>query len=328
MIMRILRRAVLAAGLSLLATPLLAQSFPSRHVTMIVPFAPGGATDVIARILAQGMSTSLGQQVIIENVAGAGGTVGSLKAKNATADGYTVLVGHMGTHGSSYALYKTPKYDPRADFQPLGIIASAPIVVFTREGYPAADMKAFAASAKTKGGDLKLGHSGVGSNAHLTCALLSSIIGAKPTEVPYRGNGPLMNDLLAGTIDYSCDQVITIAPQIAGGKVKGLMLAGSERSKLLPNVPSATEAGVPEFTADAWTSLFAPKGLPEPVAAKLNAAYQAALNDPAVVSRLSELGAVIPKPEQRGGAALAVLVKSDVDRWAKVIKDANIPLQE
>ncbi|MGL4636112.1 MAG: tripartite tricarboxylate transporter substrate-binding protein [Beijerinckiaceae bacterium] len=326
--MKISRRLfAIVMGAATLATPVLAQSYPTRAVTMVVPFAAGGATDVIARIVAQGMSTSLGQSVIIENVAGAGGTVGSLKAMNAAADGYTLLVGHMGTHGSSYALYQTPKYDPRSDFHAVGVLASAPIVVFGRANLPAADMKAFAEMLRSKGPEVKVAHSGVGSNAHLTCALLSAIVGAKPTEVPYRGNGPLMNDLLAGVIDYSCDQVITVAPQVASGSVKGLMLAGKQRSPLLPNLPTSAEAGFPEYAADAWTALFAPKNLPEPVAARVQQAYQAALRDPEVVRRLTELGAIVPAAEARGSAALSELVKADVARWAKVIKDANIPLQ-
>ncbi|MGL4242157.1 MAG: Bug family tripartite tricarboxylate transporter substrate binding protein, partial [Beijerinckiaceae bacterium] len=290
----------LALGATAIAGPAVAQTYPARPITMIVPFAAGGATDVIARLLAQGMSANLGQSVIIENVAGAGGTVGSLKAMNAAGDGYTLLVGHMGTHGSSYSLYQTPRYDPRSDFLPIGVVASAPIVVFARSNLAEANMKAFAETMKAKGPEIKVAHSGVGSNAHLTCALLSSVVGAKPTEVPYRGNGPLMNDLIAGVIDYSCDQVITVAPQVAAGSVKGLMLAGKQRSTLLPNLPTSAEAGFPDYTADAWTALFAPKSLPEPIAARVQQAYPAALNDAEVVRRLTELGAVVPAREARG----------------------------
>jgi tripartite-type tricarboxylate transporter receptor subunit TctC len=302
-----------------------AQAYPRRAITMIVPFAAGGATDVIARVVSEAMSRELGQPIVVENVAGAGGTTGSLRAKNAPADGYTLLTGHMGTHASSFGLYSTPRYDPRSDFEPIGLMASAPIVLFTRPNLADKTLESFIRFAKAQ--PTTLGHSGVGSNAHLTCALFDSMTGLKPTEVPYRGNAPLMADITAGNIDYSCDQVITVASQIAGGQVNGIAITGSARSPLLPGVPTFAEAGLPSFDPDAWTALFAPRGIPPEVVSRVHAAYLRALNSPLVIERLTGLGAVVPTGESLSREYLRDLVARDLERWAKVVQDANIPRQ-
>jgi tripartite-type tricarboxylate transporter receptor subunit TctC len=303
-----------------------AQPYPVRPITMIVPFAAGGATDVIARIVAEGMSEDLGQRVIVENAGGAGGTAGSMRAMRADPDGYTILTGHMGTHASVYSLYAKPKYDPRTDFQPVGLAASAPIVVFARKDFPADNLPTFVAHLKSSGEATKVAHSGVGSNAHLTCLLLNQLVGAKPTEVAYRGNGPLMTDLMSGTVDYSCDQVITVAPQVAAGTVKALVVASPVRSNTIPNVPTSAEAGLPGYVADAWTAIFAPANTPEDVLKRLNEAYARALDNPKVTVRLAELGAVVPTPDQRTRAHLKRVVENDVARWADVLSKTNIKL--
>lgn len=303
-----------------------AQPFPNRYITMVVPFAPGGSTDVIGRIIADGMSEELGQRIVIENVAGAGGTTGSIRVMRANPDGYTILVGHMGTHASSFSLYSKVKYDPRSDFQPIGLAASAPIVVFTRKDFPADNLKDFIQYLKKSGDSVKVGHSGVGSNAHLTCMLLSTIVGVKPTEIAYRGNAPLMTDLLAGQIDYSCDQVLTVAPQVDGGTIKAIVVAGPIRSNVLPNVATTVESGLAEYQADAWSAIFAPAGTPDDIANRLNQAYAKALDNPNVIKRLTELGAVIPPPPQRTRAYLRSLVERDVKRWADVISQAQIKI--
>jgi tripartite-type tricarboxylate transporter receptor subunit TctC len=321
-----MRRLATALTGFLLAAPALADSYPQRSVTMIVPFAAGGATDVIARIVAEGMSKTLGQRVIVENVVGAGGTTGSERAKNAAPDGYTILTGHMGTHASAFSLYAKPKYDPRRDFEPIGIEASAPIVLFARKDFPAKNLAEFTAAVKAGGETIKVGHSGIGSNAHLTCAMYAGLVGAKPTQVAYRGNAPLMTDMMAGTIDYSCDQVITIAPQVASGAVVAYAVAGEACSPALPGVPTTAEAGLPAYQADAWTALFAPKGTPEPILVRINEAYAKALDDEPVKKRLEELGAVVPPPARRTRAALADLVAADTERWAKVIEAQGIRL--
>jgi len=274
------------------------------------------------------MSRQLGKPIVVENVAGAGGTLGSIRVMRAAPDGYTLLTGHMGTHASSYALYEKRKYDPRTDFEPIGLMASAPIVVFGRKDLQAKTFQEFIALMKEKGADFKVGHSGVGSNAHLTCTLLSALVGTKPTEIPYRGNGPLMNDLLGGAIDYSCDQVITVAPQVSAGTIKAFVVASPWRSKVLPDTATSEEGGLKAYQADAWTALFAPKGLPDDIMAKVHAAYAKATADPDTISRLEKLGAVAPAPDQQSRAYLKNLVAGDVDRWTKVITDAKISIAD
>jgi tripartite-type tricarboxylate transporter receptor subunit TctC len=313
----------------LMAPPAVADNdYPNRAITLVVPFAAGGATDVIARIVADGMSKQLGKPMVIENVAGAGGTIGSIRVMKAAPDGYTLLTGHMGTHASSFALYAKRKYDPRTDFEPIGLAASAPIVVFGRKNLPATTFQEFLALMKEKGPELKVGHSGIGSNAHLTCKLLNALVGTKPAEIPYRGNGPLMNDLLAGEIDYSCDQVITVAPQVSGGAIKAFVVASPQRSKVLPDTATSEEGGLKAFQADAWTALFAPKGVPEEIMAKILAAYAETMANQDTISKLEKLGAVAPTAAQRSQSYLRDLVAADVDRWAKVITDANITITE
>ena len=322
--------ALLASAVSLLmAAPALAdKDYPNRAITMVVPFAAGGATDVIARIVADGMSRQLGKPIVIENVAGAGGTIGSIRVMKAAPDGYTLLTGHMGTHASSFALYAKRKYDPRTDFEPIGLAASAPIVVFSRKELPATTFQEFVALMKEKGPELKVGHSGIGSNAHLTCKLLNALVGTKPSEIPYRGNGPLMNDLLSGEIDYSCDQVITVAPQVSGGAIKAFVVASPQRSKVLPDIATSEEGGLKAFQADAWTALFAPKGLPDDIMAKIHTAYAETMAHPDTIGKLEKLGAVAPTSAQQSQAYLRALVAADVERWTKVITDANISIAE
>jgi tripartite-type tricarboxylate transporter receptor subunit TctC len=220
------------------------------------------------------------------------------------------------------------KYDPRTDFDPIGLAASAPIVVFGRKDLPATNFQEFVALMKEKGPELKVGHSGIGSNAHLTCTLLNALVGTTPTQIPYRGNSPLMNDMLAGAIDYSCDQVITIAPQVLAGSVKAFVVASPERSKVLPDTPTSEEGGLKDFQADAWTALFAPKGTSGDVMAKIHAAYTKALADPETTKKLEKLGAAAPDPSKQSQAYLKDLVATDVDRWTKVIKDAQISITD
>jgi tripartite-type tricarboxylate transporter receptor subunit TctC len=307
-------------------TASIAQTYPSRVITLLVPFAAGGAADVTARIVGEAMSKQLHQPVIIENAAGAGGTTGVSRAKNAAKDGYTIVLGHMGTHAASVALYPRLSYDPRTDFEPLGLVTFSPIVLFARKDLPVSNLQDFLADARSRGDEISNGHSGVGSIAHITCALLASVGGLKPTMVPYRGNGPMVNDMLGGNIDYSCDLVVSVAPQVTSGALKGLAVAAPTRSPALPEVPTATEGGLPEFRADAWTGLFAPKGTPPEALAKLRQALSSSLDDEKVKVRLTELGAAIPNASERTPEYLANLVNEEVTRWKKVITEAGIKL--
>jgi tripartite-type tricarboxylate transporter receptor subunit TctC len=315
---------ILAAALGLAATGAQAQgNFPTRPITMIVPFAAGGPTDVIARIVGDHMSRTLSQQVVVENVAGAGGTTGITRAAQAQPDGYTIMMGHMGTHGAAPALYPNLKYDPTKDFAPIGLAAGTPILIVARKDFPPADLKAFVEHLQKNGDKVNMAHAGAASVSHVTGILLSSAVNAKPTQVAYRGTGPALNDLMANTVDFMTDQIVNVAPQIQGGNIKAYAIATPERSPALPNVPTTKEAGLPNYEVSAWNAVFAPKGVPQDVVAKLQDALDKALDDENTRKRLLDLGGVIPEKSGRGGAPLQKLVESEVARWTPVLKAAG-----
>jgi len=316
----------LAGALGLLcalAWPAAAQDYPSRPITLIVPFAAGGPTDIVARIAGEHMSRTLGQQIVIENAVGAGGTTASTRAKRAAPDGYTIIMGHMGTHAASVALYPKLQYDPRTDFEPIGMVAGTPILILAKKDFPAKDLKEFATYLKANEKTLNLAHAGVGSVSFTTCLLLNSIIGVKPVSVPFNGTGPSMNALVGGQVDYMCDQIVNAVPQVLAGSIKAYAIATPQRNPALPDVPTTKEAGLPEFEASAWNALFAPKGTPQAALDKLTEALDKALSDEGVRKRLLDLGSDIPDGPRRGPAALGALVKSEVDKWGKVIKEAG-----
>jgi tripartite-type tricarboxylate transporter receptor subunit TctC len=296
--------------------------YPERPITMIVPFAAGGPTDVIARITAEHMSRTLGRQVVIENVAGAGGTTGTLRVAKAAPDGYTIMMGHMGTHGAAPALYPALKYDPKKDFAPIGVAAGAPVVIVARKDFPAKDLKEFIAYLKASSAKLNEAHAGPGSVSHSTCTLLNSLIGAKPTRVAYRGTGPAMNDLVAGHVDYMCDQIVNLVPQIQANTIKAYAIGLPQRSPVLPDVPTTVEAGLPDFQANAWNAIFAPRDTPKPIVTKLSTALQKALADDKTRKRLLDLGGDLSNVKTQTPEGLAALVDSEVTRWNKVLKAA------
>lgn len=300
-----------------------AQEFPNRQITMIVPFAAGGPTDVVARIVGEHMSKTLGQPIIIENVVGAGGTTGATRAARATNDGYTVIMGHMGTHAASVALYPKLAYDPRTDFEPIALINGAAILILAKKDLPPKDLKEFVAYAKANESKLNQAHAGVGAVSYITCELLNSIMGIKPVGVPFQGTGPAMNALVGGQVDYLCDQITNAVPQINGGTIKTYGVATPERSPSLPNVPTTKEAGLPDYQASAWNALFAPKGTPKAAIEKINAAAVKALDDANVQKRMLDLGNDIPKTAERTPEALGKLVSGEVDKWKKVLKPAS-----
>lgn len=297
-------------------------AYPERPITMIVPFAAGGPTDVTARIVGEHMSRTLGQQIVIENVAGAGGTTGISRAAASTADGYTIMMGHMGTHGAAPAVYPNLKYNPTRDFEPVGLAAGTPILVVAKKDFPANDLKAFVAHVKANGPKLNEAHAGVGSVSHTTCTLLHSILGVQPNRVAYRGTGPALNDLVAGQVDYMCDQIVNLVEQVRGGSIKAYAIATAERSPALPNVPTTKEAGLPDFQVSAWNALFAPKGLPTEIHTRLADTLVKALDDDATRKRLLDLGSVIPDKAGRSPQALQKLVESEVARWTPILKAA------
>ncbi len=298
-------------------------AYPERPITLIVPFAAGGPTDVVARIVGDNMSRTLGQQIVVENVTGAGGTTGTTRGAQATPDGYTIMMGHMGTHGAAPAVYPNLKYDPQKDFLPVGMAAGTPILIVARKNFAPKDLKEFVAFVKANSEKLNEAQAGVGSVSHTTCSLLNSLLGAKPTRVPYQGTGPALNDLVGGQVDYMCDQIVNLTPQIQAGSIKAYAIATEKRSPALPDVPTTKEGGLPEFQVSAWNAIFAPKGTSPEIVAKLNAALVKALDDETTRKRLLDLGADIPDKANRSPEALQKLVASEVVRWGKVLKVAS-----
>jgi tripartite-type tricarboxylate transporter receptor subunit TctC len=317
-----MKRIVCAAALAVFGTVSLAQNYPTHPVTLIVPFAAGGPTDIIARITGEYFSKTLGQQFVVENVAGAGGTTGITRGAQSKPDGYTIMMGHMGTHGAAPALYANLKYDPAKDFTPIGLVAGTPILIVARKDFPAANLKEFLAKVKDPAAKVKQAHAGVGSVSFTTCTLLTSQLGAKSIVAAYRGTGPALNDLVGGQVDYMCDQVVNLVEQVKGGSIKAYAIATAERSPALPNVPTTKEAGLPDYQVSAWNALFAPKGVPKEIAAKLNDTLVKALDDEATRKRLLELGSVIPDKAGRSPEALQKLVVSEVARWTPILKAA------
>jgi tripartite-type tricarboxylate transporter receptor subunit TctC len=311
------------ASLSALPAHAQAQPYPARAITMIVPFAAGGPTDVISRIVTGHMAQTLGQSIIIENVVGAGGTTATTRAARAANDGYTLITGHMGTHAASVPLYPNLAYHPEKDFEPVALLAGTPILILARKDFAPKDLKEFIAYVKANESKVNAAHAGVGSVSHVSCQLLNSILDIKPTGVPFNGTGPAMNALVGGQVDYMCDQIVNAVPQINGGTIKAYAVATPARNPSLPDLPTTTEAGLPAFQAQAWNAIFAPKGTPAPIIEKLNAAAAKALDDENVRKRLLDLGSVIPGPADRTPEALAALVKSEIAKWTPVLKPAT-----
>jgi tripartite-type tricarboxylate transporter receptor subunit TctC len=302
----------------------LAQSYPTRPMTMIIPFAAGGPTDVLGRVLAQRMSEILGQQIVVENVGGAGGMTGSKRVADAAPDGYTFVLGTVGTHAQSQTMYKKPLYDTARDFTPVALVAEVPIVLITRKDLPVNNLQEFIAYAKANQKKMQFGSAGAGSATHLGCVLLNYLIGVDITHVPYRGTGPAMQDLQGGRIDYLCEIVSTAKPQIDGGTVKAIAIMTKERSPALPNVPTGFEQGVPKLEAYTWNAIFLPKGAPADVVKKLNDATVQAMKTPAVKERLEGLGAVIVADDRATPEYLGQFVKSEIEKWAGPIKASGV----
>jgi tripartite-type tricarboxylate transporter receptor subunit TctC len=325
---RRLTSAVLIGLIALLATPAArAQTdFPTRPITMIVVFAPGGATDVLARIVADHMSRTLGQRILVENLSGAGGTIGGARGAQAAPDGYTLTVGSLGSHSAAPSIYRSIAYDPR-ELQPIGLIAGTPLYFAVRNTLTVRDFAGFAAHVRANPGRVSNAHAGVGSTNHLACALFAHLTGLELNAIPYRGEGPALNDLVAGQVDSACLLAPAAVPQVQAGTIRPLLVAEAERSAPAPEVPTSREAGIGAFLFQGWNAVFAPRGTPLPVVAKLSGALEAALKDPAVRKRIEEAGAVPPRADQMGPEALRILVRSEVERWSTVVKAAGIEPQ-
>lgn len=310
-------------GLGLWAAPALAQDYPVRPITVIVPFAAGGPTDVVTRLLGQAMNAQLGQQLVVENVGGASGTVGAARAARSAPDGYTLFL-HNISHATSPALYEKLSYDPIADFEPVGLIVDVPQAIVSKNGLPAKDLAELVAYLKANSARVNLAQAGRGSGSHLCALLFMEATGTTLTQVAYKGTGPAITDLMGGQVDVMCDQVSNTGGQIKGGTIRGYCVTTTTKVASLPELLPCAESGLPGFQASVWHGLYAPKGTPQPVLAKIGEALKAALSDPTVRSRLAELGAQ-PVPESDvNPAALRAHLKAEIDRWAAVIKAAKL----
>jgi tripartite-type tricarboxylate transporter receptor subunit TctC len=316
--------AAVAVGLAAAAIDesALAQTYPARSITMVVPFSAGGPTDVLGRILGQRMSQSLGQQIIVENVTGAGGTLGAARVAKAAPDGYAMVMGNLGTHSASVGLYKNLSYDPRTSFEPVMLASTTPMVLLVKKDLPVKTLQDVIALARTR--QLNCGNAGVGSISHLTILLFDKLAHIKVQHVPYRGLSQAMNDLLGGQIDLMFDQVISASPHIAAGDVRPIAVTGPTRAAAIPDVPTTVEAGLPELDTIAWSALFFPKGTPSAIVARINAAMGEAMDDKDVVARLAKLGSDVPAPEARTPEALGKLVRSEIDKWVPLIAGAEL----
>jgi len=314
--------AALLAAAAPAAAP--AQDWPNRPVTLIVPFAAGGAFDVMARVFTPHLTQILGQQVIVENVGAAAGIVGTARVAKATPDGYTVLFGTVGTHAYNPTLYKKLPYNAVTDFAPVALVAEQPMVLLTRKDFPADTLQEFIAYVKANAAKLQYGSAGVGSTTHLGCALLNSAAGLEVTHVPYRGGGPVMADLIAGQVHYMCSNSAGALPQIAGGTIKGIALLARERSSLIPTLATAHEQGLTDFEAITWTGFFLPKGTPAEIVDKLHAATVQMMDTPALAERMHELGVTLVAPERRSPQYLASFVAREIEKWGAPIKAAGI----
>ena len=313
--------AALAAAVAGISTAALAQSWPTKSITIIVPFAAGGPTDVVTRLVGDHMSRTLGQQIIVENVGGAGGTTGMTRAANAAPDGYTLAVGNMGTQSAAPALYPNLQYDPAKSFQQIGIVNYTPQIIAAKKATEASDLASFLKYLAGNSAKLNYCHAGVGSISYVSGLVFNSSQGFKPALVAYRGTGPALNDLVAGQIDYMVDQALNLIPQIKAGTIKAYAVAAPERLASVPDLPTTKEAGL-DFVFSAWNAMVAPKGLPKEITDKLVDALNRALDDPAIAARYAELGSTAPKPADRGPAGLQRLVESEVARITPAIKGA------
>jgi tripartite-type tricarboxylate transporter receptor subunit TctC len=318
-----MRLLTLAAMALLVAGPAVAQDYPNKPITIVVPAAAGGPTDTISRITALAMSKHLGgQQMVIENVGGAGGTIGTTRAVRAAPDGYTLLIYHVGL-ATAATLYRSLPYDTKQAFAPVGLITDAPMTIIARSDFPPNNLKDFVTYIKDRGAKTTMGNAGVGSAAHLCGMLLASETKLDFTAVPYRGTGPVMNDLLGKQIDITCDQATNTTGPILGKTVKAYAVTTKARLKSLPDVPTADEAGLKGFELGVWHGLFAPKGTPAPIVQKLAAALQAALKDPDLVKRFNDISTDPATQDRATPAAAEKLLLSEIDRWAPIIKAAG-----
>jgi tripartite-type tricarboxylate transporter receptor subunit TctC len=322
-----MQRTLVAAALMgalALAGEAAAQNYPTRSLTLIVPFAAGGGVDVNARIMAQRMGELIGQTIIIENIGAAAGMAGGARVAKATPDGYTFEIGNVGTHAYNQTLYKKPLYNAATDFTPVGLATESPRILIVRKDLPVSNLQELIAYTKANQAKMQFASAGVGSATHLPCVLFNLAIGVSVTHVPYRGEGPAMQDLIGGRTDYMCATIQTGAAQANQGDVKPIAILAEKRVAIIPEVPTSGEQGLKGIESSAWNAFFLPKGAPEPIVRRLNQAMSDALDDPGLRKRLEDLGLDIVAPERRTPAYLAKLVPQEIERWARPIQAAGI----
>lgn len=322
---RTILRTIVAFALALtLTAPAVAQDWPTRPMTMVVAYAAGGPVDTIARIFAQRLSEVLGQQVVVENIGGAGGMVGASRVAKAAPDGYTFLLGGLANLAQNQTLYKQPLYNAATDFTPVGLVTDSPRVLITRKDFPANTLPEFMAYGKANHAKLQYGSAGGGSGAHVCAILLDRAMGVRITHVPYRGAGPAMQDMIGGRLDYMCEQISTAFPQIEAGAVKGIAILGPERVPVLPKLPSAKEAGLNDFDCGAWSALVLPLNTPDAIVRRLNKAAGEAIDTPSVRERLASVGVAAVAPERRSPEYLAKYIPAEIEKWAGPIKASGV----
>lgn len=319
-----MRLATLALAAMLTAGGAAAQTYPVRPVSFVVPFAPGGTTDVLARIVAKTMTEKLGQSVIVENVSGGGGTIGTGRVARADPDGYTLSFGNMGSLAANVSLYPNLKFDPRTDFVPIGLVSTVPMVMSVSNKSGITDLKGLLTRLRDKPGAINFGNGGIGTTANLASAAFMNYTNTKGVMVNYRGSGPALNDLVAGVVDVLIDQTVIMIPMHTAGSVKAIAVSGNARLPQLPDVPTFAEGGVPEFKLSVWNAITAPKGTPPEIVKRLEEALSAALDDPDVKARFADLAAPIPSANERGSAALGKLIADDVERLGAIVRAAGL----
>lgn len=319
----VLYRALGAVALALAAAGAAAQAWPSRPITMVMPYSPGGPGDTITRVFAAAMQKTLGQQIVVDNPAGASGTIGTAKVARSAPDGYTLLMIHV-SHATNLAMYKGLPYHPVDDFEPIGSATNGPMVIVTRNDFPAKDLDEFIAYLRANGPRVSLAHAGVGSASHLCGLMMMSALNVKLNEIPYKGTGPALNDLMGGQVDVLCDQTSGTVPPVKAGRIKAYAAAGKARLPSLPAVPAISEAGVQGFDINISFGLYAPKGTPKPVLDQLTAALQKAVTDPEVRAKLEGMGISAVGVEQATPASLRAHLRNEIDTLGSLLVKAGV----
>jgi len=300
------------------------QAWPTRPITLVIPFAPGGGVDASARIQAQALGDLLGQPIVSENMGAAAGMVGSARVAKGEPDGHIFLIGNTGTHAYSQSVNKKPLYNAATDFAPVGLVSESPRILDVRKDLPVSNLQEFVAYAKANHAKMQFGSAGVGAGTHLPCVLLNIAMGVDITHIPYRGEGPALQDLIAGRIDYMCNTIQTGAAQAKSGNVKAIAVMAAKRSSVIPELATSGEQGLAGVEASVWNAFFFPKGTPEPIVRKMSKAVSDMLDNPSVRKRLEDLGLEIVQPERRGPEYLAKFLPEEIERWGKVVRAAGI----